>query len=104
MKEHYMVTAKLYGKDTEITGFPVFCDGQVNTGRVYVCPEVTAMSAMDGIVIGDFVLVDPDTIEPLKVMAEWDGNFGVCPNCGENNVMAYGPHCGRCGQALDWEE
>lgn len=54
-------------------------------------------------------IIDPATIEPLKVRPKRErtavGDYR-CPNCNAAFIDGLGttPYCGNCGQALEWEE
>lgn len=61
-------SAKIVNTRTPVSGQLIVCNGTVNTGKYYICTEVTEISTSDeGVVaqLGSFVEVDPKTVKKI---------------------------------------
>jgi len=102
--ERYKVRGKAWRNDFMAEGLLFeYCD-------VGLCIAVDPLSANDYGELYDshYVVIDPDTIEPIAVQVEqYDPatDTALCPNCrtleGRNEGAQY---CRYCGQRLSWDE
>ena len=109
--ERYMVTAKRLDDGETVTGY--YENFYIRDTDKYV----DTVCGKDIDVGKSFVLVDPDTVEPVAVKAvyEEDSDLGLCPNCGDvaeifehigddKGEWVQFDYCPYCGQRIDRSE
>lgn len=99
--ERHMVSAVPVDGGERVTGYYLETPSKLSVLAIYTDNSLSGV---------DFIPIDPDTIEPVRVEMiqelDNDGDYigQYCPNCGAfDEYGSFSGYCEECGMALEWE-